>query len=130
MLSLLKPISVLMLMLSSSCCVLHTVSRRHGDTPGRREYRHRAKDSRGGGSYRADYMDGKSFISLAEGKPSLINSPDHQQIVSRLRSQSFEILKQSGGMYIPLYPARPGQQNLRRQGGSKAAEFPSHLIKK
>jgi N-acetylglucosamine-6-sulfatase len=131
-------------------------------------------------------MDGKSFISLAEGKPiswrdfllyeyywewpfpqtptmfalrgeqykyihyyglwdinelydikadplesrNLINSPDHQQIVSRLRTQLFEILKQSGGMYIPLYPARYGQQNLRREGGSKAAEFPPQLIKK
>ena len=33
-------------------------------------------------------------------------------------------------MYIPLYPARYGQQNLRRENGSKAAEFPTNLIKK
>jgi N-acetylglucosamine-6-sulfatase len=133
-----------------------------------------------------DNMDGRSFISLAEGKPlswrdfllyeyywewpfpqtptmfalrgeqykyihyyglwdinelydikadplesrNLINSPEHQQVVGRLRTQLFEILKQTGGMYIPLYPARYGQQNLRREGGSKAADFPPQLIKK
>jgi N-acetylglucosamine-6-sulfatase len=133
-----------------------------------------------------DYMDGKSFLMLAEGKPvpwrdfllyeyywewpfpqtptmfalrgeqykyihyyglwdvnelydikadplesrNLIASPGHQQVVNQLRSQLFEILKRTDGMYIPLYPARSGQQNLRREGGSKAADFPPHLKKK
>ena len=133
-----------------------------------------------------DYMDGRSFLPLAEGKPAswrdfllyeyywewpfpqtpttfalrgeqykyihyyglwdinelydikadplesrnLINSADHQQLVDRLRTQLFDILKGTGGMYIPLYPARYGQQNLRREGASEAAEFPPHLIKK
>jgi N-acetylglucosamine-6-sulfatase len=132
-----------------------------------------------------DYMDGRSFLSLAEGKPAawrdfllyeyywewafpqtptmfalrgeqykyvhyyglwdtnelhdikadplearnLITSVKHQQVVTQLRSQLFEILKGTNGMYIPLYPARHGQQNLRREP-SKAAEFPPHLIKK
>lgn len=133
-----------------------------------------------------DYMDGKSFISLAQGKPvpwrdfllyeyywewafpqtptmfalrgeqykyihyyglwdsnelydikadplesrNLVASPEHKQIESQMRARLFEILKETGGMYIPLYPARHGQQNLRREGGSKAADFPPHLIKK
>ena len=132
------------------------------------------------------YMDGRSFLSLAEGKPAswrdfllyeyywewpfpqtptmfalrgdqfkyihyygvwdsnelydikadpletknLVTSEGHQQVVNQLRSQLFEILKETSGMYIPLYPARNGQQNLRREGASKAAEFPSHLKKK
>lgn len=132
-----------------------------------------------------DYMDGRSFVSLAEGKPAvwrdfllyeyywewpfpqtptmfalrgeqykyihyyglwdtnelydikadplearnLITSVTHQQVVTQLRSQLFEILTRTNGMYIPLYPARHGQQNLRREP-SKAAEFPPHLIKK
>jgi N-acetylglucosamine-6-sulfatase len=133
-----------------------------------------------------DYMDGRSFLALAQGKPvrwrdfllyeyywewafpqtptmfalrgeqykyihyyglwdlnelydikadplesrNLITSAEHQQVVTQLRAQLFDILKQTGGMYIPLYPARYGQQNLRRDGASKAADFPPHLIKK
>lgn len=132
------------------------------------------------------YFDGRSFLSLSEGKPvswrdvllyeyywewpfpqtpttfalrsdqykyihyyglwdanelydikadplesrNLVTSPEHQKVVNQLREQLFEILTKTGGMYIPLYPARHGQQNLRREGGSKAAEFPPQLIKK
>ncbi len=131
-----------------------------------------------------DYMDGRSFLLLAEGKQTswrdfllyeyywewafpqtptmfalrgdqykyihyyglwdtnelydikadplesrnLITSPQHREVVDKLRPQLFEILKETAGMYIPLYPARFGQQNLRREGGQKAAEFPPHLI--
>jgi len=133
-----------------------------------------------------NHMDGKSFVSLAKGKPvawrdfllyeyywewpfpqtpttfalrgsqykyihyyglwdsnelydikadplesrNLIYSAEHQEVVKRLRAQLFDILNKTGGMFIPLYPARHGQQNLRREDGSKAAEFPNHLIKK
>jgi N-acetylglucosamine-6-sulfatase len=41
----------------------------------------------------------------------------------------FETLGSTDGMYIPLYPDRGGQQNLRRRGGSKAAEFPPQIIR-
>jgi N-acetylglucosamine-6-sulfatase len=61
---------------------------------------------------------------------NLINSPQHQEVVKQLREQLFATLTKTGGMYIPLYPARNGQQNLRRENGSKAAEFPPDLIKK
>jgi N-acetylglucosamine-6-sulfatase len=61
---------------------------------------------------------------------NLIDSAQHQDVVKQLREQLFTILSKTDGMYIPLYPARHGQQNLRREGGSKAAEFPPNLIKK
>lgn len=61
---------------------------------------------------------------------NLIASPEHQPIVTKLRAELFEILKRTGGMYIPLYPARYGQQNLRNENGAKAADFPPQLIKK
>ena len=61
---------------------------------------------------------------------NLIYSPQHQDLVKQLREQLFTILSKTDGMYIPLYPARFGQQNMRRENGSKAAEFPPPLIKK
>jgi N-acetylglucosamine-6-sulfatase len=61
---------------------------------------------------------------------NLINSPQHQEVVKQLRDQLFATLSKTGGMFIPLYPARYDQQNLRRENGSKAAEFPPSLIKK
>jgi hypothetical protein len=32
-------------------------------------------------------------------------------------------------MYIQLYPDRGGQQNLRRRGGAKAADFHRELMR-
>ena len=61
---------------------------------------------------------------------NLIDSPQHQEVIKQLREKLFETLTKSGGMFIPLYPARHGQQNLRRETGSKAAEFPPDLLKK
>lgn len=61
---------------------------------------------------------------------NLIDSPQHQEVIKQLREKLFETLTKTGGMFIPLYPARHGQQNLRRETGSKAAEFPPSLLKK
>jgi N-acetylglucosamine-6-sulfatase len=61
---------------------------------------------------------------------NLIDSSQHQDVVKQFREQLFNILSRTGGMYIPLYPARYGQQNKRRESGSKAAEFPPSMIKK
>lgn len=61
---------------------------------------------------------------------NLIASQQYVEVIKQMREQLFAILNQTGGMYIPLYPARYGQQNLRRDSGSKAAEFPPSLIKK
>ncbi len=133
-----------------------------------------------------DQMDGKSFLSLAESRPTpwrdfllyeyywespfpqtptmfalrgeqykyihyyglwdsnelydlkadplesknLIYSSQHQDVIKQLRAQLFTILSKTEGMHIPLYPPAEGQQNLRRDNGSKAAEFPPSLLKK
>jgi len=60
---------------------------------------------------------------------NLIASREHQEVVKRLREQLYETLERTEGMYIPLKPARWGQQNLRRKDGPKAAEFPPGLIR-
>ncbi|HXG55650.1 MAG TPA: sulfatase [Vicinamibacterales bacterium] len=55
---------------------------------------------------------------------NLIRDPAQRETVSRLNAQLFETLDRTGGMYIPLSPDRGGSQNLRRRGGSRAADFP------
>jgi N-acetylglucosamine-6-sulfatase len=59
---------------------------------------------------------------------NLIRSPEHQQVVKQMNGQLFETLRQTAGMYIPLYPDRGSQQNKRHPDRSKAAEFPDHLL--
>jgi N-acetylglucosamine-6-sulfatase len=61
---------------------------------------------------------------------NLIGSPEHREVVKQLGEQLYQTLEKTQGLYIPLKPARWGQQNLRREGGPKGAEFPSELIKK
>jgi N-acetylglucosamine-6-sulfatase len=46
-----------------------------------------------------------------------------------MNKQLFDIMKSTGGMYIPLFPDAGNQQNLRYEYGSGAAEFPSYLKK-
>ena len=60
---------------------------------------------------------------------NLIDSPAHQDVVKQMKAQLFATLEKSDGMYIPLYPDRGGQQNLRKQSGSHAADFPARLYK-
>ncbi len=60
---------------------------------------------------------------------NLIDSPAHQNVVRRMKAQLFETLAKSDGMYIPLYPDRGGQQHLRKESGSHAADFPERLYK-
>ncbi len=59
---------------------------------------------------------------------NLISSPEHQEIVKNFRRQMFELLEATDGLTIPVKPVHWGQQNLRRQGASKAAHFPPELI--
>jgi N-acetylglucosamine-6-sulfatase len=61
---------------------------------------------------------------------NLINDPAHRQTAQELNRKLFEVLERTQGLYIPLYPDRGGQQNLRHPGRSKAAEFPPHLMRK
>jgi N-acetylglucosamine-6-sulfatase len=58
---------------------------------------------------------------------NLIASAQHQQIAQQMRARLFEVLEQTGGMQMPLWPDRGGSQNLRNPKGSKAAEFPDVL---
>lgn len=61
---------------------------------------------------------------------NLISSAEHQQVVRKLRAQMFELLESTQGLSIPVKPTDWGQQNLRREAGSKAAEFPPEFIKR
>ncbi len=61
---------------------------------------------------------------------NLIRSSEHQEIIKVMNKQLFDTLKQTNGMYIPIYTDRGMQQNLRSATGKQAAEFPKHLIKK
>jgi N-acetylglucosamine-6-sulfatase len=58
---------------------------------------------------------------------NLIYSEAHQQTIEQMRARLFEILEQSGGMQMPLWPDRGRMQNLRNPQGSKAADFPAEL---
>ena len=62
-----------------------------------------------------------------EGR-NLIRDPLHRDTVSRLNTQLFETLAGTSGMYIPLSPDRGNPNNLRRPGGSKAADFPPYFF--
>ena len=59
---------------------------------------------------------------------NLIFSREHQPIVRRMNQQLFAALDQTGGMYIPLFPDRGQQNDLRNPKGSKAAQFPPELV--
>lgn len=58
---------------------------------------------------------------------NLINSVEHKNIAKQMNQELFKQLKESKGMYVPLFPDAGGQQNLRYEYGSPSAEFPSHL---
>lgn len=60
-------------------------------------------------------------------KNNLIYSEAHQKTIQQMRARLFEILEQTGGMQMPIWPDRGGSQNLRSPKGTKAAEFPAEL---
>ena len=59
---------------------------------------------------------------------NLIFSEAHQTIIKQMNQQLFETLRESTGMYIPLYADRGGVNRLRRKGGSKNADFPPQFV--
>jgi len=61
---------------------------------------------------------------------NLIASAEHQPVVQRMNKRLFEILEQTGGLNIPLYPDKGRQQNLRKSTRSGHAPFPATLIQK
>jgi N-acetylglucosamine-6-sulfatase len=60
---------------------------------------------------------------------NLIDSGPHQPVVQRMNRQLFEALAASGGLSLPLSPDRGAQQNQRRRGGPKAADFPPSFLR-
>jgi N-acetylglucosamine-6-sulfatase len=58
---------------------------------------------------------------------NLIFSEPHQPIVQQMRQRLFQVLEETGGMQMPIWPDRGGSQNLRNPRASKAAEFPAQL---
>ncbi|MCC6588915.1 MAG: sulfatase [Bryobacterales bacterium] len=58
---------------------------------------------------------------------NLIFSEPHQTVVRQMRNRLFEILEETGGMQMPIWPDRGGTSNLRNPKGSKAAQFPAEL---
>jgi N-acetylglucosamine-6-sulfatase len=59
---------------------------------------------------------------------NLIFSREHQAVIHQMNQQLFATLEQTGGMYIPLFPDRGQQNDLRNPNGSKAAQFPPELV--
>ena len=59
---------------------------------------------------------------------NLVWDPAHRDVVARMNRELFEGLAATDGLYIPLAPDRGGVQNLRRRGGSTAADFPPEVF--
>jgi len=61
---------------------------------------------------------------------NLIFDPAHQAMAKKMNREMFDLLQETGGMYIPLERDIGGQSNLRRKDGSRPADFPAELYKK
>lgn len=70
------------------------------------------------------------LVSDPEETVNLIKHPDHQATVRQMNKQLFDLMASSDGMYIPLYPDRGGQNNLRREDKGAPAPFPEQFIVK
>ncbi len=60
---------------------------------------------------------------------NLINERKLKDTIQHLNNKMFEILEETGGMYIPLYPDSGRQHNLRNKSRSPSAKFPDYLLK-
>ncbi len=61
---------------------------------------------------------------------NLINDPQFKPLAEKMRKKLFNELEKIDGMEIPLFPDKGGSSNLRRAGGSEAADFPENLMRK
>ncbi len=59
---------------------------------------------------------------------NLISSPGHAGTVKQMNKRLFEILANTDGLSMPLYPDSGGQQNLRRRGKAAPSEFPPQMV--
>jgi N-acetylglucosamine-6-sulfatase len=61
---------------------------------------------------------------------NLIREPQHQQLVKQMKAQMFAMLKETGGMNIPLFEDRDAQMNRRLESGTPQAKFPEWMMQK
>jgi N-acetylglucosamine-6-sulfatase len=61
---------------------------------------------------------------------NLVHQPQHQKTAQELKSRLFQLLKETGGMSIPLFEDRDRQMNWRLESGTPQSRFPSHMMKK
>jgi N-acetylglucosamine-6-sulfatase len=61
---------------------------------------------------------------------NLIRSPEHQKVVREMRQALYDQLRETGGLSVRLGFKRGDGANLRRIGGSKAADFPPYVMRK
>jgi N-acetylglucosamine-6-sulfatase len=59
---------------------------------------------------------------------NLIFSVEHQKIVAQMRTRLFDVLRETNGLNMPLWPDSGRQDNLRNPGQSHAADFPTELM--
>jgi N-acetylglucosamine-6-sulfatase len=60
---------------------------------------------------------------------NLIFSAPHQSIAEDMRARLFQTLEKKGGMHMPIYPDRGGQNRLRNPRASHAADFPEEFYR-
>ncbi len=58
---------------------------------------------------------------------NLIFSGEHQKLIAQMRTRLFDLLRETGGLNMPLWPDSGGQSNKRDPGKSHAADFPPEL---
>lgn len=58
---------------------------------------------------------------------NLIFSPAHQKVVNEMRARLFQVLEETNGLTMPIWPDRGGSMNRRHPGRSQNAGFPPEL---
>jgi N-acetylglucosamine-6-sulfatase len=61
---------------------------------------------------------------------NLIFSQKHLGVIKEMNEKLFDLLEGTGGMSIPLYRDRGGQNSLRNPDGAKPADFPPEMVRK
>jgi N-acetylglucosamine-6-sulfatase len=61
---------------------------------------------------------------------NLIRQPEHASRVKEMRASLFRILKETGGLAMPLFEDRDAQMHRRLKSGTPQAAFPEHLIQR
>jgi N-acetylglucosamine-6-sulfatase len=61
---------------------------------------------------------------------NLIREEQHQEVIKQMKEQMFAMLKETGGMNIPLFEDRDAQMNRRLEGGTPQAKFPAWMMQK